>query len=240
MDVSPEVGSLVSDEPVKDSEWRYKLISEVIADYIFVLDVEPGGTLKLSWASDDLVLETGRKPGEIMTLEVWKTIIHPDDLPLLLDFIKEMLSGTEKGIIECRSYHKDGHERWVRIFARLRKCPDGMATHIIGAVREITNQKHTEHQLKLSEQKYRKLHSSMTDAFCSVNMEGVMQEFNESFRNMLGYSEEELLKLTYLDLTPEKWHAMEARIVEEEILPVGASGVYEKEYIRKNRQVFPD
>ena len=91
MNVLPEVANPVSEDQVNDSEWRYQLISEVIADYIFVLEVEPGGTLKLNWASDGLVFETGRKQGEILTLDTWKSIIHPDDLLLLLNFIQEML-----------------------------------------------------------------------------------------------------------------------------------------------------
>ncbi|MEI8005359.1 MAG: PAS domain S-box protein [Bacteroidota bacterium] len=229
----------VADEIVMKGDWHYRLISEVIADYIFVLDIGQDGDLKVSWASENLLMYTGRKPGEILTMEVWKTIVHPDDLPGLLNFIQQMLTNLEKGKFECRSFHKDGHERWVSIFARKKTGPDGKPSQIIGAVREITEQKQTEQDLLYSEQKYRKLHSTMTDAFCSVNMKGEMQEFNESYCRILGYSEDELLKVTYVDLTPEKWHAMEARIVEEEILPNGSSGIYEKEYIRKDGKIIP-
>jgi len=226
-------------ENVSGDEWHYRLISEVIADYFFVLDIGPGEDLKVSWASDNLLQETGRKHGEILTLDAWKAIIHPEDMPGLLNLIYQMQTSLEKGTFECRSFHKDGHERWVRIFARHKKGPDGKPSQIIGAVREITEQKKTEQLLHDSEKKYRKLHSSMTDAFCSVNMKGEMQDFNESYRSMLGYSEDELLKLTYIDLTPEKWHVMEARIVEEEILPNGSSGIYEKEYRRKDGKIIP-
>jgi PAS domain S-box-containing protein len=56
---------------------------------------------------------------------------------------------------------------------------------------------------------------------------------------MLGYSAEELRTKTYPELTPESWHAAEARIVEEEILPRGHSAVYEKEYRRRDGSIFP-
>ena len=227
------------DNNLKESEWRHRLITEVITDYIFVIDVTPGGKLKLSWASDNLVLQTGRTPGEVISPETWNKIIHPDDLSRLFDFIHQMVTNTEKGELECRSFHKHGGERWIRISASQKKGADGQPTHIVGAVREITKQKQIEQQLLHSEQKYRRLHSSMTDAFCSVNMQGAIQEFNESYRTMLGYSEDELLKLTYFDFTPEKWHQMEAGIVAEEIMPKGSSGIYEKEYRRKDGKVFP-
>jgi len=142
----PDTQSLVSYMP--ESEWRYRLISEVIADYIFVLDVSPDGTLLLSWASENLLLQTGRTPGEVMTPDMWETIIHPDDLPNIMAMMQQMVTTTEKGEFECRSFHKLGTERWVRISARQKRGADGVLTHIVGAVREITKQKQAEQQLK--------------------------------------------------------------------------------------------
>ena len=49
---------------------------------------------------------------------------------------------------------------------------------------------------------------------------------------MVGYTPEELLKLTYRDITPAKWHAFEQNIVEQ-IVALGYSEVYEKECRRK-------
>jgi PAS domain S-box-containing protein len=137
-----------TNEYLAENDWRYQLISEVMADYIFVADVDPFGNLTLSWASDNMVLLTGRTVGEIMTPDLWKTVIYPDDVPAFLHFMKEMLTTTEKGELECRSFHKEGRERWIRISAHQKKGTDGKLTHIVGAVREITNQKQLEAQLK--------------------------------------------------------------------------------------------
>jgi PAS domain S-box-containing protein len=96
-----------------------------------------------------------------------------------------------------------------------------------------------EEALRQSEKKYRTLHESMMDAFISVDMAGHIVEFNSVYKNILGYPEEELYNLTYVDITPEKWHASEARIVDEQILERGYSDVYEKEYRKKDGTVFP-
>lgn len=93
--------------------------------------------------------------------------------------------------------------------------------------------------LRQSEAKYRRLHESMMDAFVIVDMNGYIQECNQAYQTILGYTEAELRHLTYIDLTPQKWFEMESRIVNEEILPKGFSGVYEKEYCRKDGTVFP-
>ncbi len=58
----------------------------------------------------------------------------------------------------------------------------------------------------------------MMDAFVLTDMQGHIIEFNRSYQEMLGYPPEELYQLTYVDLTPEKWHAMEAALVKDQII----------------------
>jgi PAS domain S-box-containing protein len=98
--------------------------------------------------------------------------------------------------------------------------------------------KASEH-MQSAENLYRHLYKSMRDAFVSVDMQGHILEYNEAYLKMLGYEDHEILQLTYVDLTPEKWRALEERIVREQILPRGYSEVYEKEYRRKDGSVFP-
>ena len=115
----------------------------------------------------------------------------------------------------------------------------GRITHAVIQHNNVTEHKQTEDALKISEKKYRMLHESMMDGFVSVRMDGKFLECNEIYRNMLGYSETELASLSYVDLTPEKWHAYEADIVQNQILKRGYSDVYEKEYLRKDGTIFP-
>ena len=103
----------------------------------------------------------------------------------------------------------------------------------------ITYRKQAEKALRLSESKYRKLHESMMDGFVYIGMDGRIREFNESYVRMLEFSPDELTKLSYNDITPEKWHVYEREIVEGQVLIRGFSDVYEKEYRKKNGTVFP-
>ncbi len=96
-----------------------------------------------------------------------------------------------------------------------------------------------EKSLLESEARYRRLHESIRDAYVVVDMSGRILEFNQTYREMLGYSAEDLQRTACVELTPEKWHEFEARIIEEQVIPHGYSQVYEKEYIRKDGTVFP-
>jgi PAS domain S-box-containing protein len=93
--------------------------------------------------------------------------------------------------------------------------------------------------LRRSEEKYRRLHETRIDAFVQVDMAGRIVEFNDAYRQMLGYKSEELLALSYQQITPAKWHVIEADIIERQVLARGHSDVYEKEYQRKDGIVFP-
>jgi PAS domain S-box-containing protein len=93
--------------------------------------------------------------------------------------------------------------------------------------------------LRASELRYRRLYDSIRDACVVVDMNGRIQDCNRAYEEMLGYTRDELLSLTYVEVTPEKWHAFEAKLVTEEIVPHGSSDVYEKEYRRKDGTIFP-
>jgi PAS domain S-box-containing protein len=124
------------------------------------------------------------------------------------------------------------------IFAPMRAAA-GQVINVVGFGVDITERKQAERNLRLSETRYRRLHESMTDAFVQVDMTGRIVECNRTYQAMLGYAPEEILRLTYVELTPERWHEFETGIVREQILPRGYSDIYEKEYRRRDGTVFP-
>ncbi|MBU0987748.1 MAG: PAS domain S-box protein, partial [Proteobacteria bacterium] len=97
----------------------------------------------------------------------------------------------------------------------------------------------TEQAPRKSEKKYRQLYEGLRDGSAAVNMQGMITEFNPAFQKMLGYTEQEIYALTYTDITPAKWYAHEAAILERQVLTRGYSDIYEKEYRKKDGAVFP-
>ncbi len=93
--------------------------------------------------------------------------------------------------------------------------------------------------LRVSRDKFRRLYQQMLDGYAYADMAGRITECNPAFERMTGYTAEELARLGYSEITPETWRAAEKRIVEEEIIPKGSSGVYEKEYRRKDGSIVP-
>ncbi len=90
-----------------------------------------------------------------------------------------------------------------------------------------------------SEAKYRRLFEGMQDGYVRTDLDGKIQEFNAAYLKIHGYSEEELLSMTYMDLTPDKWRSMEAEIMKKQTLANGYSELYEKESRRKDDTLVP-
>ncbi len=130
---------------------------------------------------------------------------------------------------------RDGLKRTVLLSARA--YPE--KGFVEGSVINITDHKETLEALNRAINNYSNLYENLRDGAATVNMDGRIVECNPAFRKMLGYSKEEISNLSYNDITPPKWHAAEAGIINKQVLTNGYSENYEKEYRRKDGTIFP-
>jgi PAS domain S-box-containing protein len=138
-------------EALRESEERYKMVTSMISDYIFIVGVENDGSVKLSYVSDNYNEITGRSIEGIITPAEWMTIIHPEDLECFMRFFKEHLASDQPGEIECRSIVKPGVERWIQIFVNPKVDEKTRRPYmLVGAVKDITERKLAEEALKAS------------------------------------------------------------------------------------------
>jgi PAS domain S-box-containing protein len=88
---------------------------------------------------------------------------------------------------------------------------------------------------------YRELFETSRDGIVVVDELGRFLNANKSYCDMVGYTLDELKSLeSFYAITPERWRAWEREeIWNNRLLKSGASGLYEKEYIRKDGTIFP-
>ncbi|MBD3322700.1 MAG: PAS domain S-box protein, partial [Chitinivibrionales bacterium] len=130
---------------------------------------------------------------------------------------------------------------WTNLTAFPMKNDDGLVTGVIEYVRDITDRKLHEKALRETERRYRELFENSRDGYVFVNGEGQIIDANQAYCTMLGYSLEELQQMqNFYQITPKKWRQWEQdEIWTHRLLKNGYSGLYEKEYIRKDGSVFP-
>ncbi len=105
--------------------------------------------------------------------------------------------------------------------------------------RDATHVQRTTDKLKEIKHRYQELYDNHVDGIVETDIEGNFVDCNTAYARMLGYAREELIGRNYREVTPEGWHEWEDRLVEEQIVATGSSGIYEKEYVRKDGTVFP-
>jgi PAS domain S-box-containing protein len=82
------------------------------------------------------------------------------------------------------------------------------------------------------------LYENIQDGVARLDLKGRIMEFNPAFARMLDYSDDELKNKTIWELTHEKWHIQQEEITKL-LIDTGQSGIYEKEYIRRDGSLIP-
>lgn len=133
-----------AEDALKESEDRTRTVTDMITDYIFVVDVLPDHSMKMRWASENMQRLTGRTVDEMLTSDLWTDIIHPEDKAAYLRFVKDTLATARSNECECRTYQKGGAERWVKIFVQPKINENGVVDVIVGAIQDISRRKRIE------------------------------------------------------------------------------------------------
>ncbi len=220
---------------LRQSDSRYRQLYENMMDG-FVLGDLNGNALNANGAFLRMI---GYSRKELPKLN-YKEITPPKWHALDQAIIKEqLLKRGYSDVFEKEYISKYGEIIPVEVRTTLIKDEEGKPTGFWAVVRDITERKKAEKELRKSEEKYRHLHESIMDGYAHVNMEGYFIDCNEELLKMTGYAREELLKIKYADITPEKWHALEDYLVNNQLFARGYTDIYEKEYRRKNGTIFP-
>jgi two-component system cell cycle sensor histidine kinase/response regulator CckA len=169
----------------------------------------------------------------------WIDLMVEEDLWSAKQAFIQALKTDRSYVRDYRIRSKAGDIVWIQERGHILCNKNGGIEYVSGVFYDITDLRHADENIRKSEKKYRELYEGLRDGCASVNMEGSITEFNPEFQRMLGYSQEEILKLTYRDITPVEWHPLEAKILEDQVLTRGYSDIYEKEYIKKDGTVFP-
>jgi len=203
-------------KPRRQDLEKYRILVENSQDGSFIL--QEG---RLVFANKNLARMTGYS-GQKMIGMNFKSLLPPDSA-----FQEKVGSVRASGEFDLHLLHRDGT---TRLFVRMsvRRIRYGGKAAILAVARDQTELREASEALARSERRYRELYDNLRDGFAVVNLKGKLMLWNRTFQEMLGYSEKELRKLSYDDITPEKWHGLEAKIIKEQVATKGHSDFYEK------------
>ena len=182
-----------AEDELRKSEQRFQRAMNASQDGIYDWDLEtkdiyysPGWKRMLGYEPDEL-------PNDF---SIWEKLTHPDDAKSSWTMMNEVIEGKrDRFEIEFRMKHKNGH--WVDILSRSNLYTDDLngKIRVVGTHVDISEIKKIQRELKAREEEHSAILETAMDGFWIIDTAGRFLEVNETYCEMSGYAEEELLHM---------------------------------------------
>jgi PAS domain S-box-containing protein len=171
----------------RESEDRYRLVSQSISDYAFSFTLDEHGDLFIDWLTDSFTDVTGYPVQELVGRpNPLRTYIHPDDFETVLRTVQNLPPHVQTSY-EFRIITKQGQTRWVHSRAQAVTDASGRVIRLYGAARDITKERETAQELRLSEARYRGLVENAPDVIYTLGLDATLTSLNPAFTVHTGW-----------------------------------------------------
>ena len=192
-----------AEEALQQSEEKYRLIAENMADVIAILDMN----LRFTYISPSVRRIRGFTSEEAME-QTLDQVMTPESLKIALTAFEEEMkleaSGTADpdGIrtMEVEEYRKDGSSIWLEVSLSFLRDENQKAVGILSVSRDISERKRAEDALRKSEEYFRAITENTSDVIFIVDELGTITYTSPSIERFIGYSPDELIGTSSLDL----------------------------------------
>lgn len=219
------------EEKLLASEVRYRRLFEAAKDGILILDAGTGAIVDVNPFLIELL---GYTHTEFLGRQLWEIGLFKDIVANKSAFLKlqaQRYVRYENLPLET----KDGRSIWVEFVSNIYEAGD---TQVVQCnIRNITERKRAEEMLKESEERFQNAFEYAAIGKALVAPNGRWIRVNRALVEMLGYSREELLTMTFQDIThPDD---LETDLVYVRQMLAGEIQTYqmEKRYLHKQGRV---
>lgn len=134
--------------------------------------------------------------------ELWFKIIHPDDIPMVVEITTRILNTGQTQTRVFRMRHKlTGEYVWIEDHPQFIYDDSGNIIGFMGSAHDITRYRTTEEALRKSEIRFRSCFDLPIPGIAITGVNTCWMEVNDHLCQMLGYEREELLSTTWVELT---------------------------------------
>jgi PAS domain S-box-containing protein len=171
---------------ISESEEKFRSIVENSNDVVML--TLPDGAISylspacfsvLGYNSEDLV---GKR----------SSIFHPDDVEKVSNTLAGALTGERGSDFEYRIITKTGETRWIS-HSWSPILENGRVKLIVSMVRDITERKQLEDDLRVSEERFRAISNSAMDAIVLMDDSCKINYWNPAAERIFGYAKEEVI-----------------------------------------------
>jgi PAS domain S-box-containing protein len=214
---------------LKESENRLRQITENMQDMLLLTDVN----LIITYASASHKWILGYEPNE-MTGKCIFDLVHPDDLPRVMEVAKKTLGDGSEVKMEVRIRHADGHYLLLGFTGKDLNDDNGQLIGTMLTSRDITESK------KISEKAHfqARLLNAVGQAIIATDMNGTITYWNLAAEQLYGWTETEVLGRNIVDVTPAETSREQAADILNRLI---AGEYWSGEFLAKRRDgtAFP-
>jgi len=218
-----------AEEALRASEELFRSYLEYAPDGVYMSDLE-GNFLYGNRKCEEII---GYRRNELIGRNFLELNILPENsLNKAAQLLQANIEGKSTGPDEIELISKEGCLIPVEINTSVvQRMGQGI---VLAFVRDITERKQAEEELRESEEKYRNILENIEDGYFEVDRAGDFTFFNSSLCRILGYPREEMSGMNYKVLTD----AENVKIVFQAFNEIYATGIpskgFEWEAIRKD------
>lgn len=215
--------------PQPEMQTMYQALVEQVGDIVYQANTDG----RLTYVSPQ-VSRYGWKPQDLLATPLLETdfILAEDRERVARDLQTTMVTGEEFPS-EFRMRDSQGNIHWFEDYGKALRNEEGEIIGLLGVLREITERKTLESDLRESEDRFRLL-SDATQEGVLIHEKGVILAANKALAEMFGYEPGEVIGMQAYDLTAPESHELIKQILEQ-----GLQSAYEGVFIRKDGSRFP-
>jgi PAS domain S-box-containing protein len=183
-----------AEQDLRDSEDRYRTLSELTSDFAVAFDLVADGPPRLAWLTDGCARITGYSREECLTMGGLEGMILPEDSPQARSDRDAAMRG-EPRTSEFRIRTKIGTVRHLISHARLLwNAEQSRPARLVVAFQDVTEHRQHAEALRASEDRFRSLFEGVPIGLARVTPAGELLAVNAALVQMLGYPDAARLK----------------------------------------------
>ncbi|MGF1635424.1 MAG: PAS domain S-box protein, partial [Cyclobacteriaceae bacterium] len=157
-------------------------------------------TDKLTWSESLYDVFGANKETFLQTHGSFVNLVDPEDRARVFQTSERSKKTGDPFTIQYNITTPEGERRVIEEYGFSEKDKKGKVVRLFGTAQDITERKSNELQLLNKEKKFRLLVENAADAIVIVGLEGKTSYVSPSVTNILGYSEEEAMKLNLFEV----------------------------------------
>ncbi len=228
-----------AEEKIREKDILFRKLSANVPDLIYQFTRKPDGSYFVPIASEGIKNIFGCTPEEVIDgfAPISRVIYHEDTDRVIRD-IEYSAEHLTYFTCEFRVQIPGREIQWIYSKSTPEKLPDGSVTWY-GFNVDITQKKQAEEALAESEDRF---HKAFMEAPMGIAMAGFenkrFMDVNLALCEMLGFTEEEMMLLTFEDITHPDDRAIDIEAVKEVFEGRVTKHVAEKRYLKKNGEII--